>query len=661
MIKSEIPKNYGEKEFAEYITNFLDDNNYYFWFNVQIPKAGMSKEVDCVMYVKKQKIFSAIEIKSYNIDSIKSIYKGKIILRDGKQKLSPWDQAADNAKKFKSVMEYYTLNKRITLSSRCLFSPIVALPMIKRNDFLNKLIVEGDFKNTLIHELSESTIFFDDFENKEKIQNRIDICLNKPIFTTCILDFVRHDAKPLMESDIDRLTNLFFPNVKSRFEYSRAYDDTVFKKSEKECLERVSNINKDFPVIIEGYAGTGKTFMGINLAKIKAKENKKVLFTCYNKTLATDLNRIKKCDPLFKFDSTIQENLFIKDIFEILSELSKLFPKSENIMTSLSRRKDLPVKKYSEEEDSSYDIWAKGIIDNILVSQNMHTHLYKYDYIVADETQDFKDYMFDLLELLIDSRNETSYIFGKNQVLYVNDELSENVYLKNVRTENENNSKKNNIERRRVYRTTDISFLIAHSYMMFYPNHGKAIDWISEKRKPVKEEINLEIEFERSGGNLPKIVKTNGEYKDIKNKLKELLSKLFELNNEHKGDDCDVMILIPDYNYVKLPLLETLNELGKKYIDYSENKNKRLIFSSEEVRICSYYSSRGLEANYVLILGFNSFDEAINQREQGYIINDLGYIVLSRAIYDTYFLIIQETETRKQTEFIEKIVSYYDL
>lgn len=666
MIKTDLPTTHGERQFAEYITNILDNDDYWFWFNVQIPKAGESKEVDALIYSKTHKIFIVIEVKGFLIEHIQLIQKGKIILNSGESRGNPWVQASENAKKFKTSLNYFQRIKQISLPNRVYFSPIVTLPFIKRDKFINNFVANIK-TNTYLSEMSSSTLFEDDFINNKVLINRIEHALKYPIYG---LNFYQDRNPILTNSDLERFSKILFPEIRSS--YNKTYDAKIIRELERESLKILENINPTNKILIEGYAGTGKTYLGFNLARKLSSQGKRVLFTCYNKTLATDLKRIKNKEPLFRNDNKVQANLFIKDIFEILVDLDRIFPDKDNIMTtyteSINYRArenivniELTDNNNKDSETTEYDKWAIEIVGKILTENEMHNHLYKYDYIIADETQDFKSYMFDLLELLVKSSSNLTYIFGKKQVLYQNDELSDYNDLSELREKLKSDVKSNYIAKRRVFRTTDISFLIAQSYLNYFPRSDEAIDFISDNFKNTDDSnLQLDFEFERKGGNPPKVFFSKGEVKNLTTKLYNILEDIFKRNKDLKGVDSDVMILIPNYSYIKTPITEVLKKFNKRYIDYTLDVNKRIEFSEDEVRICSYYSSRGLEANFVLILGFNYFELPIIGRKKEYIINDLGYIILSRAIYDTYFLTISDKKER-QMEFLEEIIKYFEV
>jgi hypothetical protein len=658
MIASELPKIHGERHFAENVKSIINNDNHWIWFNLQIPRAGMSKEVDALIYSKIFKIFIVIEIKGFQIDHISKIQKGKLILNSGEQRENPWEQASDNAKKLKSAFDYHMRINQLKISKKIFCSPVVALPLISRNEFAENF-VENSKENEYLKEMLEATLFSDDFITDKIFNTKLKNSLEHPVYSS---NFVKNTENSICLNDIElkSISKILFPEIKSK--YNKTYDDKVVKDIEASCLKILNDISTSHPLLIEGYAGTGKTFVGFNLARKLASSGKKILFTCYNKTLATDLNRIKNNEPVFRNDPMIKENLMIKDIFEILVDLKRIFPDVNNVMTSINENVNKQKNDVSEDNSlSSYDKWAINIIEKVLVSNNMHEHLYKYDYIIADETQDFKPYMFDLIELLVNENKDIAYIFGKSQVLYVD---NENVNYKGVssiketlKTQNKNNI----LERRRVFRTTDMSFLIAQSYLECFPRHSNAIDFISKYvKKPKNDNLSFDFDCDRKGGNVPKLIYSDGDPKHLENNIIKTLTEIFNRNKDLNGVDSDVMILIPTKEYLKTPLINCLTKLNKKFIDYSEDHNKRIQFYDDEVRICTYYSSRGLEANFILVLGFNYFEIPIKERGQENIVSDLGYIVLSRAIYDTYLLSIKG-EKERQLEFLENVIDNFKI
>ena len=97
-----------------------------------------------------------------------------------------------------------------------------------------------------------------------------------------------------------------------------------------------------------------------------------------------------------------------------------------------------------------------------------------------------------------------------------------------------------------------------------------------------------------------------------------------------------------------------LKELNQDFIDYTIDDNRRLDYRSNQVRIVSYHSSRGLESNFSIVLGFEELKKLSDNSQCDY--HKLGYIVLSRAKYETY-VFIDET---KSDDFSDAFIEYTD-
>ena len=81
-------------------------------------------------------------------------------------------------------------------------------------------------------------------------------------------------------------------------------------------------------------------------------------------------------------------------------------------------------------------------------------------------------------------------------------------------------------------------------------------------------------------------------------------------------------------------ILKILNELKAPYTDYVNSDNRREI--STNIKICTLNNSRGLSANFVLILDFEECQNWVEKTKKSRAglratTKNLGYITLSRA------------------------------
>jgi hypothetical protein len=161
------------------------------------------------------------------------------------------------------------------------------------------------------------------------------------------------------------------------------YEEEKFIQLTAMQINFFNMISSNKKIIIRGYAGSGKTLIAIDAAKIKIKENKTVLFLCFNRTLA---NKIR-----YSFDRD---------------------EKRIRVTTFHSLAKSIINESNSDWWDNhklnSKDFWDLEVpmyLDEIL--QNSTT---KYDVLIIDEGQDFKELWYETLFRLVKD-GSYKYIF----------------------------------------------------------------------------------------------------------------------------------------------------------------------------------------------------------------------------------------------------------
>ena len=85
-----------------------------------------------------------------------------------------------------------------------------------------------------------------------------------------------------------------------------------------------------------------------------------------------------------------------------------------------------------------------------------------------------------------------------------------------------------------------------------------------------------------------------------------------EQNKEFGLGASSILIIIPykynsknkENNIYRNIAIRALKELKQDFIDYTIDDNRRLDYLTNQVRIVSFHSSRGLESNFLIVLGF---------------------------------------------------------
>jgi hypothetical protein len=276
--------------------------------------------------------------------------------------------------------------------------------------------------------------------------------------------------------------------------------------------------------------------------------------------------------------------------------------------------------------------------------------------IVVDEAQDFKDWMWDMVDVLRSPEVHLLVIDGQGQLLYREDRAA---YLTCLLQAARDHASEALIRLNRNLRNTNIAFHISQLFKDAFPSVDRANRSWEEQYRPAYEDATshggdyssvalpgLDVFLSRPGARLPSLIpigtpSTEEAAAEVSRLLKAGMSEL----QEKVAHDCtpgDVLILVPfatskgrtgcecDWAQAARSACE---ELSFGFMDYSEPQNRRNFFSPDEIRICTYHSSRGVEGLYTLVLGFESLDAAARGIE--WQIQDLAYIALSRSVYDS--------------------------
>tara|TARA_B110000285_G_C15142247_1_gene631740 strand:- start:5844 stop:7994 length:2151 start_codon:yes stop_codon:yes gene_type:complete len=670
------------------------------WFNLDIPGTN---EIDCLAWIEEFGFYN-IEIKGFRIkdfseialDQIKYSWSGNQ-LKYGR-KPAPWKQSRNAAR----IIASYINN---VYSKKKTFDPIkykrrdcapyiydlVYFPFISEIDFekkfpnvsglLKPFILFNDChkdKGYLIDKLNKranyspgktislkpqnterskcSNIFNDAEElfKQEKYESAIikyneakgivnaNDDIDKKIIDEKILE-AQNKKQEYLKSAASKKFREIIEIFKQKVFYSspdvaieEKYDFKLLKLLTNNDLDKeIETIDFNYPTYRYGYAGTGKTIIALKIAQHLALEEKQVLFTCYNKVLATDIRRLNKLsyqEALKYFDF-----ISVNDIHNLIIEYTpfrKLLEKKE-------------IKKF--ENTDLFDNIVDGVINSGFFAG-------VFDYIIIDEAQDLKDYGWKfLLYLAKNGENSLIVLDGREQNLYLD---KPSMFL--IRFEDrlkriikEEGLKDNIKQKKRIYRNKTRTFLYAHSFLEHYPEAQQTIDFISKNES----KQDLTLEFERSLGNFPYIIKRNKS--QIKSSLKRTIEHCIKENAKYSLGVSGILIVVPwahSNRHTKLSsyrnvAVEVLNELNIDYLDYTDNENRRLDYLINQIRIVSFHSCRGIEANFTIILGFEELWYLSEKANCDY--HKLGYIILSRAKYETYIFIDEEKRTKNATKFLE--------
>jgi hypothetical protein len=422
--------------------------------------------------------------------------------------------------------------------------------------------------------------------------------------------------------------------------------------SDRRRLESIeSRVNKEllqeFPpgggvkAVFTGHPGTGKTFRLLSIGVAHAYKGQKVLFVCFNKTLASDVRRV------LSFNQKLNLSDHRPDIVDV-SELG-------------TRALDFNCCEPLDEK--SYDEWGKMVVSEI---QNKGLFIDSYDTILVDEAHDMKDWQLELIHLHAERNSTICLALGKGQELYRDDSGA-------LRWLEEVSSDKEFISRplRRNFRNTKAQYFAALAFHEAWPDKFQKINAVYGSIFSRRSTTSELLDFGREGEPLTYIPlpELPGEYEDLGANQDSLLSAEYESILEKELDGLlaeganpdGLLVLVPNNKSLETKWAQSaLNRIINKrdgtvaLLDYTLDEKRRVSALNHEIRLCTFHSSRGLEGERVVIFGFEKIEslaEETNVKPE-----NLGFIALSRALFRTV-VVVRTNYTRPVHSLLKKILT----
>jgi hypothetical protein len=309
-LHTDLPLKDGERKLIRRIQS-IDDPQIHIWCGLN-HILGVA-DIDLLLLHEQAGIF-VVEIKAIPLRMIRSFSPNRCEIEGRTDTRTPHLQASDARWKLKELFDRHFKQRTPRLEATACF------PLITRrewDDYFGK-------PSPITGEFSESLIFSCDLSgDSEDLKKRLQhIWFNPPMLSGAKYPFAFN--KPIIE----QITRIVCPipqkpiAAPSDYERLQTIESEVKRKAVQDCPT-----DKQTHILYTGRPGTGKTFRLVSIGMAHALAGRRVLFICFNKTLATDIGRLIMLSEKLKKKLANEEAVF--DVFDIylLSATTSLMKK----------------------------------------------------------------------------------------------------------------------------------------------------------------------------------------------------------------------------------------------------------------------------------------------------------------------------------------------
>jgi hypothetical protein len=582
------PSNFGEVKLKEKLIS-LNDLSLCCWFAIDfLPNV---RDIDLFLIHKECGVFS-IEIKSIPLRLINSISLNYIEIRGRGKKENPNLQAYNALTSFRDYAKN-TRNSNIpfTVATTC-------WPEISSDEW--KMCFKDE---PTISELADKMIMEDDLSTSALLSKKLaSIYINPPIRggSNRIYSWSAEHKQLIDSICIPVVTS---PNIPEQSKFQ------ILENSHRNAIKKKYPVGTVGKYRFSGVPGSGKTFALMQLAYAFGKEGYQVLFLCFNKVLASQIRGEFITLANKDSDPELNEFITVQDVFE--------HAVTQSYVHGID---DLVSENHLE--------WISLLLDEI--KEKVTTKDEFPTILLVDETQDFQPEFISWIRFWSTYSTLIAVAEGKGQELY------EAVRLGSDTAEWWTSFKVETLTQN--YRNPGflykVAFLLANSKLAISQLHlamnslNQSINEKTLKLSRVKERGLELVPCSDELDNEQRVVFYSNLIKTIIEELRGRNKNLGELLIIVRGRSAKILVL---------SALQNLKNDGAElsFIDYTMPENRRLTPPSNTVRICTFESCRGLEAEECIVAGLECLTLGSSRDAR------LTLVALSRALQKTTVMINQ--------------------
>jgi hypothetical protein len=596
-VPEKAPNRYGEYRTGKWLTE-IDDDEMHLWFALNYLR-GVG-DID-ILLGHPQVGFSVIEIKGHSIGQIEGYSRQGVVYTSppDKRQQHPAKQAHDNSQRLKS---WLVLNARSVWGDqvpKCWVHSAAWWPNILREEWLEAFVDdEGACRD------AEMMLFTDEMDEVGVFLERLQANAGNPMF----------GQQPPQAAVKDTTSwSSFLPVLDKERELVRpktlvTTSSSLFPKSIR--LTEKGEVKKYLDsarIVFRGHPGTGKTVKLLEVGFHHLQQDHRVLYTCYNKTLASEVRR-----EVNQRKKQWESGEFLAmDLYQLRSYLS---PVDINLAKDLSTAGQ-------EHLGAALRMSLRRLANHLARSDGVET----FDLILVDEAQDFPEEGVDLLGQLADDSTAWAISFGIDQELYPPHRISEKLLdmMKDAEVKNLH----------RNFRHGSQSFLVSQAFREALEltsfEKGLAVakrklsGWAQQgsSRTSVSEQLSFDFDDFAQGAEI--------HFDDSAQVEDAVLALLKRMATQ--SDAVDGLIIFGGKNRRYEATKTFLRQKDISYLDLVDESNRRIPPGTSSLRLTTAHSARGLTADFVLVFDFDYLCGPKTNRSK-----QLTTIVLSRARKQTH-------------------------